>query len=76
MTSTRILRAPARSTAILVRVTAFMVAAASVVVIPTTIAAAASGHLAAATAFMATAAAVGLSLVAGLAARGLDPLRD
>ena len=39
-------------------------------------AAAASGHVTAATAFAATGAAAGLSLVASFAARGLDPLRS
>ena len=76
MPSLRLSRAASPSTAIMVRVTAFVVVAASVVVIPATFAAAASGHVTTATAFAATGAAAGLSLVASLAARGLDPLRS
>ena len=75
MPSIRASRAAARPMAILVRVTAFVVAAVSVIVIPTSFAAAASGHVAAATAFATTGAAAGLSLVTSLAARGLDPMR-
>lgn len=75
MPSMHLSRAPSPSTAILVRVTAFVIVAASVVLIPATFAAAASGHVTSATAFAATGAAACLSLVASLAARGLDPLR-
>ncbi len=61
--------------AVLVRLSAFIVAAASVVLIPSSLAAAAAGHVGAGTAFAATGAAASLSLLTSFAARRLDPMR-
>ncbi len=65
-----------RPAAVLVRVTAFVVAAVSTVLVPSELAAAASGHLAIGTALIIAGAAVALTLATTAVARGLDPLRN
>lgn len=67
---------PSRSTAVLVRSIAFIVATIGILMIPASVVATTSGHVTHQAAFAAVGVAVALIVAAALVVRPFDPFRD